>query len=182
MSDSLKIKILTPLKKNSFSNWNLKKDLLLEKVIYLKVVHSIWQFFCFFQFYSGARAPHIPFRLLHLVWTNARHLAGYEQQDAHEFLIAALDVLHRHCKGYSATNLLSHYRPSIQGLYRSVFPVTWHIVIQHKICSCVSLALIIAQNSEIMHSEYCNCFILGSIQNKFKLYIGILWRRIEGNL
>ncbi|KAL1263854.1 hypothetical protein QQF64_004209 [Cirrhinus molitorella] len=27
-----------------------------------------------------------------------RHLAGYEQQDAHEFLIAALDVLHRHCK------------------------------------------------------------------------------------
>ncbi|ELV13999.1 Ubiquitin carboxyl-terminal hydrolase 22, partial [Tupaia chinensis] len=37
--------------------------------------------------------------LLHLVWTHARHLAGYEQQDAHEFLIAALDVLHRHCKG-----------------------------------------------------------------------------------
>lgn len=51
------------------------------------------------QFYSGHRSPHIPFRLLHLVWTHARHLAGYEQQDAHEFLIAALDVLHRHCKG-----------------------------------------------------------------------------------
>ncbi|CAC5394424.1 USP22_27_51 [Mytilus coruscus] len=69
----------------------------------------------FQEFYSGARAPHIPFRLLHLVWTNARHLAGYEQQDAHEFLIAALDVLHRHCKGYSANLLLSHCRPSIQG-------------------------------------------------------------------
>lgn len=52
------------------------------------------------QFYSGHRSPHIPFRLLHLVWTHARHLAGYEQQDAHEFLIAALDVLHRHCKGW----------------------------------------------------------------------------------
>ncbi|EMP33075.1 Ubiquitin carboxyl-terminal hydrolase 22-A [Chelonia mydas] len=51
------------------------------------------------QFYSGHRSPHIPYRLLHLVWTHARHLAGYEQQDAHEFLIAALDVLHRHCKG-----------------------------------------------------------------------------------
>ncbi|EPY88644.1 ubiquitin carboxyl-terminal hydrolase 22 [Camelus ferus] len=51
------------------------------------------------QFYSGHRAPHIPYKLLHLVWTHARHLAGYEQQDAHEFLIAALDVLHRHCKG-----------------------------------------------------------------------------------
>lgn len=55
----------------------------------------------FSQFYSGHRSPHIPFRLLHLVWTHARHLAGYEQQDAHEFLIAALDVLHRHCKGTS---------------------------------------------------------------------------------
>ncbi|TRY64549.1 hypothetical protein DNTS_008224 [Danionella cerebrum] len=55
----------------------------------------------FQEFYSGHRSPHIPFRLLHLVWTHARHLAGYEQQDAHEFLIAALDVLHRHCKGTS---------------------------------------------------------------------------------
>ncbi|XP_069784353.1 ubiquitin carboxyl-terminal hydrolase 22 isoform X2 [Narcine bancroftii] len=53
----------------------------------------------FQEFYSGYRSPHIPYRLLHLVWTHARHLAGYEQQDAHEFLIAALDVLHRHCKG-----------------------------------------------------------------------------------
>ncbi|KAF0872587.1 UBP22 hydrolase, partial [Crocuta crocuta] len=53
----------------------------------------------FQEFYSGHRSPHIPYKLLHLVWTHARHLAGYEQQDAHEFLIAALDVLHRHCKG-----------------------------------------------------------------------------------
>uniref|UniRef100_T1ITV3 Ubiquitin carboxyl-terminal hydrolase n=1 Tax=Strigamia maritima TaxID=126957 RepID=T1ITV3_STRMM len=45
----------------------------------------------FQEFYSGNRAPHIPYRLLHLVWTHARHLAGYEQQDAHEFFIAALD-------------------------------------------------------------------------------------------
>ena len=51
-----------------------------------------------FQFYSGLSQPHTPYRLLHLVWTHARHLAGYEQQDAHEFLIAALDVLHQHCK------------------------------------------------------------------------------------
>ena len=43
--------------------------------------------------------PHTPYRLLHKVWTNARHLAGYEQQDAHEFFIAALDILHQHCRG-----------------------------------------------------------------------------------
>lgn len=53
----------------------------------------------FQEFYSGISTPHTPYRLLHLVWTHARHLAGYEQQDAHEFLIATLDVLHQHCKG-----------------------------------------------------------------------------------
>lgn len=54
-----------------------------------------------FQFYSGKKAPLILHRLLHLIWTHARHLAGYEQQDAHEFFIATLDLLHRHCKGSS---------------------------------------------------------------------------------
>ena len=38
-----------------------------------------------------------------MIWTHARHLAGYEQQDAHEFFIAALDVLHRHCQVSSRT-------------------------------------------------------------------------------
>lgn len=54
--------------------------------------------YLFQEFYSGKRTAHVPFRLLYKVWTNARHLAGYEQQDAHEFFIAALDVLHRHCR------------------------------------------------------------------------------------
>lgn len=62
----------------------------------------------FQEFYSGKSSPHIPYRLLHLVWTHARHLAGYEQQDAHEFFIATLDVLHRHCKG---TNGMSSTNP-----------------------------------------------------------------------
>lgn len=51
----------------------------------------------FQEFYSGEKTPLILHRLLHLIWTHARHLAGYEQQDAHEFFIATLDVLHRHC-------------------------------------------------------------------------------------
>jgi ubiquitin carboxyl-terminal hydrolase 22/27/51 len=49
------------------------------------------------EFYNGTRVPLALHELLHLIWTHARHLAGYEQQDAHEFFIATLDVLHRHC-------------------------------------------------------------------------------------
>ncbi|XP_050997297.1 ubiquitin carboxyl-terminal hydrolase 51 [Acomys russatus] len=48
--------------------------------------------------YSGNQTPHVPYKFLHLIWIHAEHLAGYRQQDAHEFLIAMLDVLHRHSK------------------------------------------------------------------------------------
>ena len=58
--------------------------------------------------------PHTPFKLLHLVWTHARHLAGYEQQDAHEFFIAALDVLHQYCKGMSS-NAVTGGTPTLKG-------------------------------------------------------------------
>jgi len=50
----------------------------------------------FQEFYSGAKTPLIPHVLLHMTWQHAHHLAGYEQQDAHEFFIATLDLLHRH--------------------------------------------------------------------------------------
>ena len=59
----------------------------------------IFMYIYFFQFYSGECVPYIPYRLLFLVWTHAKHLSGYYQQDAHEFLIASLNILHLHCKG-----------------------------------------------------------------------------------
>lgn len=40
--------------------------------------------------------PYVPNRLLEAVWSASEFLAGYEQQDAHEFLIAVLDNLHGH--------------------------------------------------------------------------------------
>ena len=47
----------------------------------------------------------MPVKLLHLVWTHAKHLAGYEQQDAHEFFISTLNILHRHSSGmFSKSN------------------------------------------------------------------------------
>lgn len=43
--------------------------------------------------------PYVPNRFLHSMWTHARHLAGYQQQDAHECLISLLDGLHDACGG-----------------------------------------------------------------------------------
>lgn len=55
----------------------------------------------FKEFYGGEVVPYVPNRMLHLVWTHAEHLAGYEQHDAHEFLISALNVLHKHSESIS---------------------------------------------------------------------------------
>lgn len=58
-------------------------------------------FFLFFwEFYGGEIVPYVPNRMLHLVWTHAEHLAGHEQHDAHEFLISALNVLHKHSESF----------------------------------------------------------------------------------
>ena len=38
----------------------------------------------------------VPHRLLYSMWQNASHLAGYEQHDAHEFLLGFLDGIHSH--------------------------------------------------------------------------------------
>ena len=60
------------------------------------------------QFYSGQSSPHDPFKLLFLIWTHARNLAGYEQQDAHEFFISILDVLHRQAGGQTPAVASQH--------------------------------------------------------------------------
>jgi uncharacterized UBP type Zn finger protein len=40
--------------------------------------------------------PLVPSQLLYAVWKHADYVAGYEQKDAHEFLIAILDGLSTH--------------------------------------------------------------------------------------
>ncbi|ORX43747.1 cysteine proteinase, partial [Piromyces finnis] len=51
----------------------------------------------FAQFYSGDHTPFGPCEFLYVVWKTEKHMAGYQQQDAHEFLICALDQLHQSC-------------------------------------------------------------------------------------
>jgi len=51
----------------------------------------------FAQFYSGEHTPFGPCDFLYVVWKTEKHMAGYQQQDAHEFLICALDQLHQSC-------------------------------------------------------------------------------------
>ena len=48
---------------------------------------------------AGERTQLSPHKLLYAVWQHSKHLAGYSQQDAHEFFIALLDGMHTHLGG-----------------------------------------------------------------------------------
>ncbi|KAI9296000.1 cysteine proteinase, partial [Neoconidiobolus thromboides FSU 785] len=46
------------------------------------------------QYYSNNPSPMIITSLLKSIWNSSKHLAGYEQQDAHEFFIALINKIH----------------------------------------------------------------------------------------
>lgn len=93
----------------------------------------------FQEFYSGKSTPHIPFRLLHLVWTHAKHLANYCQQDAHEFFIAILDVLHQHFRG--TNGMSSSYPHHCNCIIHQIFTGGLQSDVVCKACNAVSTTI-----------------------------------------
>ena len=64
---------------------------------------------------SGDLSCIVPSNLLYSVWSHADYMAGYDQQDAHEFLIALLDGLGSHLERYHGEANTSYPRyPSPQ--------------------------------------------------------------------
>eukprot|EP01117_Protostelium_nocturnum_P017276 TRINITY_DN7015_c0_g1_i1.p1 TRINITY_DN7015_c0_g1~~TRINITY_DN7015_c0_g1_i1.p1 ORF type:complete len:571 (-),score=134.77 TRINITY_DN7015_c0_g1_i1:1225-2937(-) len=53
--------------------------------------------FLFTEVFSSVKTPFTPHHFLHSMWKHSTYFAGYEQQDAHEFLIAALSGIHSDC-------------------------------------------------------------------------------------
>lgn len=52
----------------------------------------------FFQeFYKGTGGPFSLPNFLRLIWSNDKQLAGSQQQDAHEFFMSTLNLLHQDC-------------------------------------------------------------------------------------
>ncbi|KAI7852109.1 hypothetical protein BDC45DRAFT_588647 [Circinella umbellata] len=74
----------------------------------------------FAQVYSGKKEPYGPCTFLHSMWMSLKELAGYAQQDAHEFFISALNNLHAGCEGNSlSTNCTCIVHRTFAGLLQS---------------------------------------------------------------
>ena len=53
--------------------------------------------------YDGSQAPFGPVNFLMRVWTVSKSLAGYSQQDAHEFFISVLNQIHNNLTSKQST-------------------------------------------------------------------------------
>ncbi|KAI8927027.1 hypothetical protein BC831DRAFT_511239 [Entophlyctis helioformis] len=67
----------------------------------------------FRNFYNGKTTPYGPASFLHAMWISQKHLAGYQQQDAHEFFISVLNEIHNSCSG-GPVGTSSHGHDSLQ--------------------------------------------------------------------
>jgi ubiquitin carboxyl-terminal hydrolase 22/27/51 len=52
----------------------------------------------FSAIFDGTNTPFGPSSFLHATWMSQSHLAGYQQQDAHEFFISVISTLHENGK------------------------------------------------------------------------------------
>ena len=96
--------------------------------------------------------PLVPSKLLYSVWAFADHMAGYEQQDAHEFFIAFLDGIETHLKLYhplasDSANIKINITSSNKGnnngtpaykVLTNIFSGRLESEVQCKECSCIS--------------------------------------------
>ncbi|KAL3289741.1 hypothetical protein HHI36_023138 [Cryptolaemus montrouzieri] len=91
----------------------------------------------FQEFYRGSTVPLALNQLLHLIWTHAKHLADYKEQDAHEFFIATLDVLHCHC-------------------YESMPPPKSSKINNNEICPCIIDQIFTGELQRDIVCQKCN--------------------------
>jgi len=73
----------------------------------------------FAEVYSGNKAPYGPASLLATTWSSSSDLAGYSQQDSHEFFIAALNQLHSTALGSTLTSCNCIVHEAFEGQYHS---------------------------------------------------------------
>ncbi|CAO3696100.1 unnamed protein product [Rhizopus stolonifer] len=73
----------------------------------------------FLQLYSGDKQPYGPCRFLQSMWMSLKELAGYAQQDAHEFFISALNNIHAGCEGHKLAHCECIIHKTFAGLLQS---------------------------------------------------------------
>ncbi|KAG9049338.1 hypothetical protein FS837_010552, partial [Tulasnella sp. UAMH 9824] len=67
----------------------------------------------------GGSQPHGPVSFLHAMWKAAAEVSGYQQQDAHEFFIAALNQIHASSRGSTSISCVCVVHSTFAGQLQS---------------------------------------------------------------
>ncbi|KAK7466220.1 hypothetical protein VKT23_004942 [Stygiomarasmius scandens] len=73
----------------------------------------------FTAIYSNDTSPYGPITFLSTTWRKSTELAGYAQQDAHEFFITTLNQMHSNCKGSTGVSCNCIIHSTFSGAYQS---------------------------------------------------------------
>ncbi|KAI8973886.1 hypothetical protein BDB01DRAFT_807992 [Pilobolus umbonatus] len=73
----------------------------------------------FVQLYSDDKKPYGPCKFLQSMWMSLKELAGYAQQDAHEFFISVLNTIHSGCEEQKLANCQCIIHTTFAGLLQS---------------------------------------------------------------
>lgn len=74
----------------------------------------------FRNFHNGvSKDPYCPTSFLYNMWISRKALAGYAQQDAHEFFISLLDELHKNSKGKETSECDCIIHQTFGGIFQS---------------------------------------------------------------
>ncbi|KAI9304263.1 hypothetical protein BJ944DRAFT_288758 [Cunninghamella echinulata] len=73
----------------------------------------------FAEIYSHQKEPYGPCHFLQAMWMSLKELAGYAQQDAHEFFISALNHIHAGCKDQTMVDCQCIVHKTFAGLLQS---------------------------------------------------------------
>ncbi|KAJ3150034.1 Ubiquitin carboxyl-terminal hydrolase 22 [Geranomyces michiganensis] len=94
MNAILQVMIHNPIMKYYFLSEKHTKETCERKAPHCMACHmdNVFQ-----EFYSGERRPFGPNAFLHAMWMSQKEMAGYSQQDAHEFFISLANELHNNC-------------------------------------------------------------------------------------
>ncbi|CAG8581273.1 3620_t:CDS:2, partial [Dentiscutata heterogama] len=90
----------------------------------------------FQEFHSGEKKPYPPCSFLHAMWLSSKELAGYAEQDAHEFYLAAINKMHSDSKE-SILEPLSSSGQKCECIMHKTFGGVFQSRIKCKVCNDV---------------------------------------------
>ncbi|KAJ3019288.1 Ubiquitin carboxyl-terminal hydrolase 22 [Thoreauomyces humboldtii] len=81
----------------------------------------------FQEFYAGDKKPYGPASFLHAMWMSQKQMAGYSQQDAHEFFISLANQMHNNCSSLLQSDVTCSHCNAVSTAYDPILDLSLEV-------------------------------------------------------